>query len=134
MIVYSRNPKHDPPRGREDRVATCWEYLSHFLLRWGRGFDGPEGGVLIELQPGDGTKYLFSLARSGSKVVLACVCGGTWAAELDASSPVEPEGLADCARAMVLNPHTAAVACDVFNAAMGHDVERFYDWEAARPL
>ncbi len=130
MIVYSRNPAHDPPRRVEDHVYVRWQdFLASLEVNVRQCGDA----ALLELQPGDGTRYLFSLARDGERVVLACVTGAMLAVELSASQRLAPHDLPTPGGRARINPYTAAIACDLFNAAMGHDVERYYDWDAAMP-
>lgn len=127
MIIYTRCKEYDPPRSELDVVFTEHDkFLAELRMQGSLATMANYRGLLLELQPGDGTKYRVGLQRDGDHILLACSVG-SWCAWLDANHSVDPYGLADVV-GRGINPLTAALCCDVYNVYTQQASAHLYPW------
>lgn len=82
---------------------------------------------LIELQPGDGTRYRIITVKIGIEILFCYLNQNR--CELRGVDFVGSEDMADMG---IKNEFTISILADLFNMSCGHEA-RFYDWENACP-
>lgn len=117
----------------EPRFSSSTDYrdIGEFFHRAHQLTAGQNSTLIVELQPGDGTRYRACFARDWNACVFTGMVPAVVAFEYDLDGPAPDE----CDEPFCgLNPWTRAIYVDLVRAVLFHTIEeRRYDYENAQP-
>lgn len=132
LMKYSREGMH-PGCGRLEHFDVDTHDIDEFYILLEEEVPsrvGGDGVIILEMQPGDGTRYRIHVSKTDDYVVVSMSVPDQRVIELrmgidDPPCPWD----SDLAR---LNPYTAAILADVLQVVWQRE-PRFYDYENRKP-
>ena len=131
-----RYTKKNPAYGENDTIELFWAAARSGL----RDDLESASAVMLELQPGDGTRYRFCIAKPAPQynpadqdpdpIVVAMLVPTFCVVELDLKGPRPTHYDTPMC---TLNPYTGAIFADVLSAVVWGDEERAYDYDKSEP-